>query len=1130
MSTPCFTPDELQRYLAGEAPSDQEDLVAEHLHHCSRCEGLVARLSDDAETRQWRTEFDRAKQHSPSVPDLSEMRERLHRLGLFDAAVPVHAPEVLRGTDDTQAAAVGSTGELPLRTATRETASETRAAEPPRPTCVGKFEIQQPIGSGGFGVVYLARDQVLNRKVALKLARGSVLSDPDLRVRFFREAEAAARLEHPGIVRVFEAGEQDGTCFLAMAYCEGPTLEQWLRDGRKNGVAPLIAARLALQLADAMDHAHAQGVLHRDIKPSNILLDAQPTRPGSNAPLEMVPRLADFGLARIAEHSSNTTISGVVLGTAQYMAPEQAAGLLDRIGPATDVYSLGAVLYEMLTGRPPIRGATTLDTLRRVLIDEPTAPQQLKAETPDDLGAIVMKCLDKSPTRRYTSASELAADLRRFLQGMPTVARPLSRRQRAARWIRRNPAAAVMASLALLVLVLGGGVYLSQREFADYRQEVIRRDLENSYREDIVAAQRDFTAGDVASAERLLRKYTPDGTSPDLREFAWHFLSAQVTHDAYGEFDAKADVYQMKLSPDGKSIALACSNSMLRILETETLREAVQVDTEQTEMNGVAWTGDGQRIACFGDTGTVRIYDRASRKLGEPWLVMPSGRAYSGEFYDRDRILIVCGEDNAVRLWDVATQREVGVLEEHGRAVEAIALSPDGRELATASSDDLAMVWDMESRKRRGTLSGHSSRLTSIAYSPDGKLLASGGIDGKVCLWKAQDLRLLDSVECFDGVQNVVFTADSQRLIAGDRKGTLRDFLLGSPDAAGDFTKFELASPTDAWHGHLPKVWSLTALDSGQRFLSGGSKVKAWRRGQEVVRWITSPDGAYQGCEFSRDGAQLFAACSPVGVEVRDGRTGQPLYTLDSDNQQICTVASLPGREQVAAGAEDGEILIWNSRSRTLLHQWKIPNAKWVDKLVYSPEANLLAANCFSRGQVILVEPNTGEQKGVMPAEVGNTLAFSPNGQRLVLDSLNSLLIYDVATGRQLRSIKAHTSTVGCIVFNAAGSLFASASDDRTIRVWSSEGDEVAVLQGHLAEVSALAFTADGRSLLSGGEDGMILIHHIPTQRELLRIPLDRGAIISIAVSPDGKRLAVATQRGELALVGSWSDLGPERN
>jgi WD40 repeat protein len=205
-----------------------------------------------------------------------------------------------------------------------------------------------------------------------------------------------------------------------------------------------------------------------------------------------------------------------------------------------------------------------------------------------------------------------------------------------------------------------------------------------------------------------------------------------------------------------------------------------------------------------------------------------------------------------------------------------------------------------------------------------------------------------------------------------------------------------------------------------------------------------------------------------------------------------------------------------------------MPNATWVDKLAYSPAANLLAANCYSRGQVILVEPNTGKQKRVLPAAVGNTLAFSPDGERIVLDSQNSLLIYDVATGRQLRSLEGHSSTIGCVVFNAAGTLFATASNDRTIRLWNSEGDEVAVLYGHRGAVSALAFTADDRSLLSGGEDGVILIHHIATQRELLQIPLGRGAITSIAVSPDGERVAVSTSDGELALLGSWND--PDRH
>jgi eukaryotic-like serine/threonine-protein kinase len=1128
MSTPCLTTDQLQRFLSGQVPTDQEDLVAEHLHHCPRCESLAAQLSDDAETRRWRGEFDGAQPQNLAAPDLSEMRERLHRLGLFDGAVAAHTSEVVRGADDTQAAAAGgSTGESPLRRASQAAASAPRAAESPRPTCVGKFEIVQPIGSGGFGVVYLARDQVLNRKVALKLARGSVLSDPDLKVRFFREAEATARLEHPGIVPVFEAGEHDGTCYLAMAYCEGPTLEQWLRDGRKNGVAPLIAARLALELAEAVEHAHEQGILHRDIKPSNILLDAQPTRPGSSAPSAMAPRLADFGLARITEQASDTTISGVVLGTAQYMAPEQAAGLLDRIGPATDVYSLGAVLYELLTGRPPIRGATTLDTLRRVLIDEPTTPRQLKAETPDDLDAIVMKCLDKSPTRRYASASELAADLRRFLQGMPTVARPLSRRQRAARWIRRNPAAAMVASLAVLVLLLGGGVYLSQRRFDDYRQEVVRREQEAAYREDIGAAQGYFTAGDIVSAERLLRKYIPVGEgvdSGDLRGFEWHYLSAQVTHDAYDEYDAGTEIYQMKLSPDGKWLAVAGSDSQLRILDVNTLREAVREDTDQDDINGVAWTSDSRRVACLGNTGTARIYDLATKKLGAPWRVMTSGQAFAGEFFEGDQLLLVCGEDTAVRLWNVESRREVGAFDGHQRAVEALALSPDQQELATASSDQKAIVWSVATHLRRGTLEGHRGRLTSIAYSPDGKLLATGGIDCAICLWDTQSLQMLDRVYCLDGVQSVAFTADGGRLIAGDRSGTLRDFHLASPDARGVPAKLEIQSPTDAWYGHATNVWSLAALPTEQRFLSSGSKVKAWRRGEEAVRWIGSDEIDYQCCEFSRDGSQLFATCSPVGVEVRDGQTGELQCVLKTGGRRVSSATVMTGREQVAAGAEEGEIFVWNGKSQTLLHRWQIPDATWVDKLVYSPSANLLAANCFSRSQMILIEPNSGEQVRVLPAEVSNAMAFSPGGQQIVVDSLNDLLLYDVPTGQRVRSIAGHTSTIMAIAYNAAGTLFATGGKDRTVRIWTSAGEPVAVLDGHRKAILALAFSPDGRSLLSGGEEGTIFIHHVPTGREILQIPLERGAIRWMAMSPSGQRLAVATSDGELGLVGRWTN------
>ena len=300
-----------------------------------------------------------------------------------------------------------------------------RRSEPPPTPSVGKFEIIELLGGGGFGMVYLARDRTLNRQVARKLARASVLADPDLKSRFVREAEMlAAQLEHPGIVPVHEAGEHEGTCYLAVGYCAGPRSKRGFAVCRRESIRNWRPAwrwhwpkPLSMPTRTASCTATSSPA---------IFCSTRPRPPTAHRSLPFTPRLTDFGLAKITEQTGDNTISGVVLGTLHYMSTEQAAGLAERIGPPTDVYSLGAVLYEMLVGRPPLKGKTAIDTLRRVLVEEPVWPRHVTKGVPDDLDAIVMRCLDKSPTRRYATAADLAADLRRFLLGQPTVARPLT--------------------------------------------------------------------------------------------------------------------------------------------------------------------------------------------------------------------------------------------------------------------------------------------------------------------------------------------------------------------------------------------------------------------------------------------------------------------------------------------------------------------------------------------------------------------------------------------------------------------------------------------------------------------------------------------------------------------------------
>jgi tetratricopeptide (TPR) repeat protein len=324
---------------------------------------------------------------------------------------------------------------------------------------IGRFTIARELGRGGFGVVFLARDPALHRDVALKVPHAHALIDPALRDRFRREALAAAGLDHPNLVPVFEVDDAGPVCFIASAYCPGPSLAEWL--SRRPAVTAREAARLIATLADAIAHAHARGVQHRDLKPANILMQVadcgSPDAPQQSAMWHLptaIPKITDFGLARLADDPERHTRTGVGLGTPAYMAPEQATGAKGA-GPAVDQYALGVILYELLTGRPPFRGETDLETLRQVVECDPVAPRRLRPGLPRDLETICLKCLEKEPARRYASVADLAADLRRFIGGRPVVARRIGVLGRSARWCRRKPVVAGLSAALAIAVTLG---------------------------------------------------------------------------------------------------------------------------------------------------------------------------------------------------------------------------------------------------------------------------------------------------------------------------------------------------------------------------------------------------------------------------------------------------------------------------------------------------------------------------------------------------------------------------------------------------------------------------------------------------------------------------------------------------
>lgn len=376
---------------------------------------------------------------------------------------------------------------------------------------IGRFQIIKELGRGGHGVVFLVHDPRLNRRVALKVPRPEALMTSDLRRRFLREAEAAAALNHPNIVPIFEQGSVGPICYVASVFCEGPSLSQWLAL-RKQPVPARQAARIARALADAVEHAHSRGVLHRDLKPANVLWEsACPTADGeggmngtstardcATSPLAGL-RLTDFGLARI-EGISNQTESSAIVGTPAYMSPEQAAGRNDEVGAATDIHGLGVILYQMLTLELPYRGRSDIETLRAIQFDEPVAPRRLCVEVPRDLEAICLKCLEKSAKRRYASAAALESDLRRFLEGRPVVARPVRTYQRFARWCGRNPALATVSLAALLLLLVGSCSVFWQWRRAEHNLAAARHQQQRAVRH-LRAAQEavDELLSDVAT-------------------------------------------------------------------------------------------------------------------------------------------------------------------------------------------------------------------------------------------------------------------------------------------------------------------------------------------------------------------------------------------------------------------------------------------------------------------------------------------------------------------------------------------------------------------------------------------------------------------------------------------------------
>jgi WD40 repeat protein/tRNA A-37 threonylcarbamoyl transferase component Bud32 len=1077
------------------------------------------------------------------------------------------------------------------------------------------YELLGEIGRGGMGVVYKARQSKLRRTVALKMILGGGHAGAASLDRFRTEAEAIARLQHPHIVQIYEIGEHAGLPYFSLEFCAGGSLEKKLGG---TPLPPRPAAALVEALARAMQAAHDKGIIHRDLKPANVLLAEDGT-----------PKITDFGLAKKldpepgAAATGALTQSGSIMGTPSYMAPEQAGGKTKEMGPACDIYSLGAILYECLTGRPPFRAATPLDTVLQVVSEDPVPPSQLNARVPRDLETICLKCLRKEAGKRYVRAVDLAEDLRRFQAGEPITARRASRRERLVKWVHRKPAQATAVAVSVLagLTLLTGGLWFTS-ELRQERDNALR--LKDTAERNLVTSQL-LRVGMIFESDpdgALALLYDSQTIPLELRDAAWGFyadycrrrLRTIRTPAPNGAFHATA------WSADGKSLATQSHDRdrtlqesgpwALEVWDIPSGRQRLTLERTPGQVDALSWSRDGKMIAgtCVEDH-TIKLWDAVTGRLGRSFPD-PAHSSIATLTWNKDgRMLVQRTAGNLVRLLDTATGNEraalpgqtawvwspdekllvsagkgtIRVLDAatgeirfsqpaskqtlnrlvwspdgktlavacedlvqlwepggdaprtvmvHKSPVMALAWNKDGTLLASASFDTEVQLWDVAAGALRARLGGHKLRVQGLTWSPDGAMLASAGLDGTIHLWDAAT-----------GTQREIFKGHSAAIV-------WLSFLPGG---------LTLAS---ASADHSLKLWD---VDSGEPRatlrLESAAELPHLLADGKTVMWVSQgtvklldtaavPERAslthtarVLHVAWSAD-SKTLASASGKAIILWDGATGaKRAEWKQAHSDSILTLAWSRDGSTLASASKDKTIKLWDAASGQL--RATLQGQAPIASLAWSKDSSTLAS-AGSDFTVRLWDVAAGRERATSfddQAGFDEFVAWSDDGKTLATSRGSGIIhLWDAATTRQQGDFHSHEG-LAALVWSADGKTLASASQSGTIKLWDTgmlnercscsntpkgatrplewevlAGKERAVLKGHDGPVLAVAFSADGKTLASAGQDKTIRLWDTATAQQRATLRGHTDGACSVAWSPDGKTLASASWDGTVRL------------
>ena len=1078
-------------------------------------------------------------------PGPSEYRRRFpgHE-GLIDSifAEFVRRFKVVRGTESET---------LEIRTG-RDGPRSGSATSPPSdvfPSIPG-FEIRSELGRGGMGVVYKARQIRLNRLCALKMLLLGEHTGAESRARFLAEAETIAKLRHPNVVQIYGLGDHNGMPYFEMEYIEGDSLARRL-DGTPWAPGP--AARMVAVLARAIGDAHRLGIVHRDLKPANVLLVDADT-----------PKIVDFGLAKTLEADSNLTQSGVFVGTPSYAAPEQVEGLTKTVGPAADIYALGALFYHMLTGRPPFQAATVLQTLEQVKTAEPVPPSRLQPGLSRDAETICLKCLEKDPQRRYADAAALAEDLDRFLAGRPILARPIGAAERLRKWIRRRPAVALLSAAVVAVTVLGFILVSWQWRRAEAKAAAEAAANMRAQQASLVAfekqAQLTFhqalalcDQGEVgrgllwlARSLELATEARSEGLDRPIRINLADWASQLSRPRRLPPMRHSGPILGLAFRRGGRALVSVGKDGVARIWDTTAGNEVeppleLQGDLSDARLERAQFgPGESGLLGAVDHKGRATVWDVNHRRpLASP-AACPHWHRIRDIVFPDPQSLITCDSDGMVRWWDTTTRRPLevgGSPEQRRRGNTTWALSSDGRTLVTGGQDRRVLRWDVATRRPLGPELHLDTPVEAIALTPDGRKVITGRRAGRLHIWDAETERGFDLPPQGTEVTCLAVSPDGRVFASGTEGGVIRLWDTSLLGPIGQTCK-------------LAGAVTALAFDPDGRVLAIGGDdgtIRLWEvPHQKALGFPLRVNHPVQTVTFGEDGRRLLIGTTEgarwwdlTGRMVCESDQGRDDRLHDGPSSRVEATAVSPdgrtlatARSEAAEGRTRGWVELRDAATGKSLRQTPDqPHA--LSGVVYSPDSKWLLTWGPGPRTAGLWDVATLRDSRPLFRSLESPIhqaVFSRDGRILLLGCRDGKArLWDVDRDVEIDSEHGprHAYPITAVAFDPNRSRVVTGCHAGTVRVWdATRGTMLNELRQNAGEIVVLAFSPDGEMLLTASHDGTARFVDAESGAQLGPALHHTDAVLCVAFHPDGKSVVTGTRDG---MVQRWSVPSPPK-